>query len=84
MLMAEIVVIDSEWEVCSNCEYWHQDEKDPLWGRCCEGPPQGFLAGNEVTWLNPHMHAKAGCGRFVRRVIGRTTIQVEGEANGLE
>jgi len=82
--MTEIYIIDAEWPVCDNCEFWHQEEK-PEWGRCKERPAQGFLVGREIKWLFPKMHLTEGCGQFVRRLMGRTTIQVEGptDAEGI-
>lgn len=81
--MAEIYVIDSEWEVCDNCEYWHREDKSE-WGRCQQEPPQGFVIGKQIQWLFPKMHATAGCGAFHRRAIGRVPIQIEGEADGVD
>lgn len=76
--MAEIYVIDLEWHVCDNCEYWHREGRSQ-WGRCKERPPQGFLVGQEIRWLFPKMHLTEGCGAFQKRLVGTIPIQVEGD-----
>jgi len=80
--MAEIYIVDIEWNVCSNCEHWDKDIEDPIWGRCREGPAQPVIIREGVVeWRQPKMEARAGCGRFVQSLVGKIPIQVEGEGD---
>ena len=81
--MPEIFIIDAEWNVCSNCEYWDPEPEQVIWGRCYRYPPQAVITKEgEIDWVFPKTEARSGCGEFIKRLVGRIPIQIEGDIDG--
>lgn len=75
--------MDDQPRKCENCEYYADEEvRAEGSGRCHLEPRQWVYTEGFHGWRYPIQQADDWCGGFVQRIIGKMTMEVEGDVGG--